>query len=811
MNIIILFFRFSLHTVVASVLSKQHTKLGPDVMLVPSTPLQDESSDSHTLDEEDSTAKEKKLEVESSTNSKKTPEIVRKPVTLPLDPVIAKYLQKKSELLDGLSKEVFMTINIANGAAVLQPNDSSPPDYSETSAAQFQHLLSAAVSKVDIRIPSEAAKDIYPIVMQKCNSENMEFVFNGDQLSIAGEARVVTDLQNTVQELSKRLIQTTDELKLEHEDYEFFTNCKLKEVEKKHHGVKLLRNDQQYTLSISGSIHDVSQLKESLSTFVAHATVPVNVSRLTIEFLHTGKGPGILATLINDDSVVPFFSTVHSHSPALSLLCSHDNAQHAEKVAVAINDVIVEKEFEFSSYFFSDVADSPKFSDFKQKMIKTYAYVCTLEGNRFKVACRKEILQKLIQSFEKFVTEECSITDKVTFKKGVWRLINSPVMEKRWHDVKEAMAKNNVAVLLSSKDTAQKPFVRIKGEREAVAEMKAKIIQLQDSVKEEQITISRPGVLQYFLKDPNGEFVLKGVESQAKVCIELEVKKDESDSDISNTSFHTGSSFKRVCSANMKGGTTINVSVGDITQFNRAEVIVNAANEDLDHGSGVAGAISDRGGPIITKDSMDYTRKCGRVSTGSAVIFHRVGNLPPPYKAIVHAVGPRWNSFSNNEREIALLRKAMKTSLKVSRDYSSIAIPAISSGVYGFPSDVSANTLVKAVIEYFDGDRNANLNDIHFVILKDNVDVFIKAIKANFENVHTFSDTPPVSSTPIKPTTSDAPMMSLQTGRRGSSRSNVSLTTSIDSSPVSKLPTPKVSLLKYMKITNGDILKHQVI
>ena len=797
--------------VVTSVLSKQHPKLGPDVMLVPATPLQDDTSDSS----DESIAKDKKLGAESQVPDSKsnvsTPEIIRKPVVLPLDPVIAKYLHKKPDILDGLSKEIFMTVSIDNETVILQPNDSSPPDYTESSVKQFQYLLSAVVSKVDIYIPSEAANNIYPIVMQKCTSENMEFAFNGDRLSIAGESRSVTDLQMAVQELSKRLIQTTEEVKLELEDYQFVTNCKRKEIEKKHQGIKLVFNTEDCTLSVSGSILDVSQFKETLPTLVCHAKVPVNLVGLPVEFLYKDRGAGILTTLIDNSPVFPFFSTI-PHSRSLSLLCSQDAAQMVEQIALKISDVIIEKEFMFSPYFFSNVADSSQFSDFKQRMSKTYAYISILEGNRFKLACRKEILPKLSQLFEKFVAEECSITDKVMFKKGVWRLLNS-VMEKRWCDMKEEMAKKEVSLIHSSKESAQKPFVKIKGEREMVADMKAKIIQLQSSVKEERVTLSRPGLLQYFFNDPNGKFVLTGLESEAKVCIELEITKDEKDFNNSNT--HTGANFKRVCFANMKGGATINVSIGDITQFNKAEVIVNAANEDLAHGAGVAGAISDCGGQIITKDSDDYTRKYGKVHTGSAVIFHRVGNLPPPYKAIVHAVGPRWNSFSDNEKEIALLRKTVKMSLKVSRDYSSIAIPAISSGVYGFPPDVSANTLVKAVVEYFDGDPSANMNDIHFVILKDNVDVFIKAIKANFETVHTFNDNPPpVTSTPIKPQpTSDVPTKSLHTGRRASTKPKTSLTTSVDTSiPVTPKPvTPKLSLMKYMKITNGDILNHQVI
>ena len=754
---------------------------------------------------------------EASTPDEPNPvkEIKQEPVTLPVDRLIAKFLLQKPDFLDALSKEMLMTIAVDNdrGIVELQPNELSPDDYSG-SEEQFKHLLSDKFCKIDIDVPHEAANSIYPMVMQQCSAQHMVCDFADNHVSVAGLSSFVLDIQKTVQDFCRRTLQTSDECTLTEEEFRFFTGCRAQEVKDRHPGVKVVPNEKDRSLSFSGSIHDVDQLKTSMPTILAHLKIPVNLPNLVVLFLQKGKGFSIMETQIGRANVVPYFSPdSFSGQLSLSLLCCQDDVQYAETAAMKIEAEVSEKELEFPQFFFSDVADSQRFSDFQQQTSKTYAYLSKVERGKFKLVCQSEVLTELAQHFEKFVAEECSITEKIVLKRGVWRLFNS-VMEKKWGSVKEEMRNNEVDILSSSKPSTQIPFISIKGERGKVAKMKAKILELQASVKEHEMNVSRPGLVRYFFQDPNGQVGLKGLESEAEVCIELEVKKDEIEmSDVSHPA--SGSSYKRICSTTIKGRpVSVNVFVGDITTFTRAEVIVNAANQNLLHGGGVAGAVLDRGGSVIAKDSNDHVRKYGRVAVGSAVLFPRVGNLPPPYKAIVHAVGPRWNSFGSNDREIAQLKKAVKTSLKVSRDYSSIAIPAISGGIFGFPPDVAANTLVRGVVEFFEArDLKCNLNDINFVIFQDNVSVFMKAIKDHFESVHSFDDPPPpASSTPVKPLSSSLDMSRQTTRRRGSSRPNMSLA-SIESFLVknpAKSTAASSTSLQYIKITKGDILQHQV-
>jgi len=127
---------------------------------------------------------------------------------------------------------------------------------------------------------------------------------------------------------------------------------------------------------------------------------------------------------------------------------------------------------------------------------------------------------------------------------------------------------------------------------------------------------------------------------------------------------------------------------GDITKL-EADVIVNAANEALQHGGGVAGAISRAGGPSIQEESD----RIGHCPTGSAVVTG-AGSLPARW--VIHAVGPVWSGGAEGEDE--LLASAVTSALARAEDLGAktVALPAISTGIYGFPLERAARISVPA-------------------------------------------------------------------------------------------------------------------
>ncbi|XP_029610118.1 uncharacterized protein LOC115194514 isoform X2 [Salmo trutta] len=149
-------------------------------------------------------------------------------------------------------------------------------------------------------------------------------------------------------------------------------------------------------------------------------------------------------------------------------------------------------------------------------------------------------------------------------------------------------------------------------------------------------------------------------------------------------------------SYHLRGGLQVVVCQGDITK-ERADALVNAANEYLDHAGGVAAALSRAGGPEVQRASIDLVRQIGRVPTGT-VVETTGGNLP--CKMLLHAVRPVGGCVGGNERP--LLEKTVKAALVLAEtlELQTLAMPCISSGIFGVPLKVCSEAIVSAVRDF---------------------------------------------------------------------------------------------------------------
>ena len=148
------------------------------------------------------------------------------------------------------------------------------------------------------------------------------------------------------------------------------------------------------------------------------------------------------------------------------------------------------------------------------------------------------------------------------------------------------------------------------------------------------------------------------------------------------------------------GHGTLEIVQGDITAL-AVDAIVNAANGYLKHGGGVAAAISRKGGPSIQHESDAIIRKRGPLGTGDAAITGG-GNLPARF--VIHAVGPIWSEHQPAEAD-RLLRKAVQSCLALAEEngLKSVALPAISTGIYGFPIDRAAPLMLAEAANHLGG------------------------------------------------------------------------------------------------------------
>ncbi len=159
-------------------------------------------------------------------------------------------------------------------------------------------------------------------------------------------------------------------------------------------------------------------------------------------------------------------------------------------------------------------------------------------------------------------------------------------------------------------------------------------------------------------------------------------------------------------------GAQVQLVQGDITA-QRVDAIVNAANRHLAHGGGVAAVIARKGGPIVEEQSRAWVRQHGPITHETPAVT-ACGNLPCRY--IIHVVGPVWHG--GRDDEAAKLRTAVQAALQRAADLGlgSLALPAISTGIYGYPKTQAARVILQAIADHFTAQPRSPLTDVRVVL-----------------------------------------------------------------------------------------------
>ncbi|CAN9509740.1 unnamed protein product [Ophioblennius macclurei] len=243
--------------------------------------------------------------------------------------------------------------------------------------------------------------------------------------------------------------------------------------------------------------------------------------------------------------------------------------------------------------------------------------------------------------------------------------------------------------------TASGPIVALEGPQGKVTDVKNRLNPFLGSLVQERITIDLPGGARFF-KSPSGKDSMVSIARSQKSLIQLE----EQPQTASRQCLKSGKYI-------LQHGIEVLVCQGDMTK-QHADALVNPANESLEHGGGLAAALSTAGGPQVQIESRNKVRQSGKISVGTAVMTTS-GNLK--CKQLIHVVGPTNGQVGGQERP--LLEKTVRSALDLAETmhFKSIAIPSISSGLFGVPLAVCAEAIVAAV-KTFGSQGGRSLNKI---------------------------------------------------------------------------------------------------
>ncbi|XP_077623737.1 protein mono-ADP-ribosyltransferase PARP14 isoform X2 [Crocuta crocuta] len=295
----------------------------------------------------------------------------------------------------------------------------------------------------------------------------------------------------------------------------------------------------------------------------------------------------------------------------------------------------------------------------------------------------------------------------------------------------QKIKKTNVQVIFNAEN--KRKGILLIGPKAKVLDGMYIIKQAWDSICVESIHIDKPGASQFFQE--KAQYYKSEVKRLFGCFIELQEnggKEGGGDTDGQKCSFR----------AELAPGVSLIVQQGDLTRF-PVEVVVSTADEDLKLSGGLAAALSKAAGPELQADCDQIVKKIGKIPPGHAVIS-KAGKLP--YQHVIHAVGPKWKGVEALNC-VLQLKRAVEQSLHLAENYKyrSIAIPAMSSGVSGFPLVHCVRTIVLAIKKTFQHNQGRNtLKEIYLV------DTAEKAVKAFVEAVKTLIENP-VPATALQP------------------------------------------------------------
>ncbi|WAR21754.1 Y508-like protein [Mya arenaria] len=334
----------------------------------------------------------------------------------------------------------------------------------------------------------------------------------------------------------------------------------------------------------------------------------------------------------------------------------------------------------------------------------------TTDFGKLVIGTTDDITNEVESAIQSFLRAHSIFKDKIRVPHDVYQLfIRHHVQD--FQRIASSLQSENVRIFL--KDDAHE--FEISGSKVGMGQAKTQVEALLRKVNKKQHTCIKPGLRKY-LQTEKGSEIMQSVESAFPCVISMNEDDDDMGSDkICVIASCTGYENRRMFAA-----------VGDMSELN-VEVIVNPSNDKIGLSGGLGNVIKMKGGLALERPCKGYMKNNGQLSEGE-VFVSPAGNLKA--KHIIHVVGPTWNDGIHQEDEklTEVVFEAMKqASIK---NIKSLAMPAISCGVYGFPVKKATGIIVAAVKNFFREEQDSSLTEIYLCDMKyGTVDAFTEALQ----------------------------------------------------------------------------------
>ncbi|XP_055792513.1 protein mono-ADP-ribosyltransferase PARP14-like [Salvelinus fontinalis] len=402
------------------------------------------------------------------------------------------------------------------------------------------------------------------------------------------------------------------------------------------------------------------------------------------------------------------------------------DAEQRLKTALSLQSLMVEDQ---------EVLRKPEWKDLNDQLVDAYnslkkrTVVIKLHPesrDRITVSGFLDPVREVSNSLRDFVENYSRVKEAVRVKSCA---VVKFIQENKSQDWKHFAKHDEVNVHFDPR----RPKIVLSGARLYVKKVKENFQKMVAAFCTDELTIMKPGARKYF-QEKGRMFISMAMKEYGCVVLLQEdymLEEEEGNDEDEEEAFGPSS----CCEVRTPNGILVSVSKADICKF-KVDAVVNAANEDLQHIGGLALALLKAAGPRLQELSDQHVRNNRRLQPGDAIVTD-AGNLPCKY--VVHAVGPRFTDF-DQRTAIQRLKQAVNESLREAAkvNCSTVAIPAVSSGIFGFPLNLCTETIAVAVRDYCENLRGqTSLTEIHLVDNSDNtVRALASAVQKTFNDLH---------------------------------------------------------------------------
>ncbi|XP_034055195.1 protein mono-ADP-ribosyltransferase PARP14-like isoform X3 [Gymnodraco acuticeps] len=487
--------------------------------------------------------------------------------------------------------------------------------------------------------------------------------------------------------------------------------------------MKISLDEGAQKLTITGLPAEVYKTKSWIfERTVGMSKKQLNVPPSLLDYLNTVDAMDMSKSLFTSQSISAIYSIdskgvllLGTSEPVLAV------AEKKMRTSFSVETLDVEDQ---------EVLKLPNWVDLNQQLLDTYnslknktvaIQIQPERRNKITVTGFQIPVKEVSNSLREFIVNFSQVKETICVASfAVVQFIENK-KKKEWFSIAKD---NTVKVQFDS----ERPKITLAGARLHVQKAKCCFQELTSALSTDNFVVDKPGAKKYF--QTQGSLFLSTIMTEYS-CVVVLCPENQEEEEEENYGEENDLCFCKVKTAN---GVLVSVSNANICTLN-VDAVVNAANEELQHIGGLAHALLKAAGPELQKISNDHIQVNGELRPGEAIV---TGACNLPCKYVVHAVGPRFHD-SDKMTAVSRLKLAVKNSLTQAEQVncSTIALPAISSGRFGFPVDLCADTIAQAVREYCDSPgAPRSLTEIQLVDnIHNTVKVLATAVNREFNDL----------------------------------------------------------------------------